>query len=1600
MQKESIISKGKYSFPQAENIVSVKQYFFVRDEKGQKRLLLRFFNDRDELCTKFAFVIRFMDSRGKVIDEESFETANVSIKGKSSYSFDEAIFVNERCTTFKVEVLYASYGDYKYVNDNNIVNVEYSKATIPVASRTPKHTNAPRKIRARSFKMPWIYMALSLVILAVAILVMCIHLRNFVETEDEFTLSGVEYEFIDKKKEKVIITGYTGSYTNILIPSNIEGYEVVGIENGAFKNNDKIKKVRIEGVDIGEDAFKGCSNLTEVEIDSVALISENAFYNCKKLNKLTITSTHNDNLVDEEEPVILSIDRNAFANCTALTTVKIDQLTSYENNSRIFENDYSISELYLKNFAYDLGDDVAQETRLTDLVSHDNYYYAQPLPLKKLSIGYIDKIPNEFCKDYTTLETFEITESPVSTVGKNAFNGCVSLRSVSFKDPIRVIESGAFANTKITSFDAREVASVGNDAFYGCSELKSFNLGGNNTIKTIGDSAFERCTALESIVLPNTLTNLGECAFAYNTSLTVFKYANSDLEIEQGILVGCKAIKELDLAELPGDYVGYLFLDPDDNVRNYTDEQLAKKYSSIISPNLVKITLSGSATELKKLAFAGCKNLQALSLPKGIVSIEDYAFADCQKLVDINLGDTVESIGKYAFMNTGITAFVLPKAMTEVSRGMFLDCKNLESITLHENVTAIGEEAFKNCEKLSKADLFEVKSIDDYAFANTGLEKIVVPADVEYVGIAIFKDCNSLKEITAPLTDGIFKSDTIAKIINYFTEYGIGYNDVSSGIIKVTVNAGYIIDYDSFVDLTGVKEIVLENGIEHINSNAFSGLNELRRLILPETLMSFSYDAASNAYRLYEICNPSAVDLSTVNLPYTLEITTSKDALPRVITDGYEFACYNEIWYLVNWDNEKTKLTPPSSFTYQVLDGDNSVAFAEYVDKWSIAPSLFRETYGVESIALPSSVQSIGDYAFRNCGVKEITFAKNAPITEISDLCFYECSSLAKITLPNSVTKIGENAFSYCVNLKEISLPESLVEIESYAFANCIALECITLESQLEAIDDTSFYGCNSIYDVYNLSSLGIVEGSTSYSGIARRAFVHTSRASSRSVKVNVSGIGTIRYCGSEWIILSFDDYATELDTTKFRYNGLTPTQIRILEGVYNPDYNNYSLKKLVIGDNVTQIHKSAFENCVSLTDADFSANTRITTIEKSTFENCRNLLAVSLPQNLISIEARAFYSCYRLLSIKLPSSLMEISDRAFAGCDQLYEVYDLTSYIDVEKGGDGNGYVGYYAKEILYDINDALPRYEEDGFYFIICDGVYYLHHYTGSARILSIPEIKDATSITILKSSLYGADASGIIIPLNVTKFEANDDNKNNIGVIYYMGTSADWSQINRAGYSIYNTINYYEKCVHEPYRWTYVNGAPSTIYCTLEWSLTTEPTCYSSGLKTGVCECEGCDYYETSKVSKVDHKLVNGKCVYCNKEYITITPENIEKYKDSITITIDGFQMDEKGASTTQGAELGKTATIIITAKEEVALKYACGALGSNTYLTLYRQYDYGYNSTIRTLYNGQAIESSITLDAGESLIFECAITTSSSGEAYAYVKYIQAFLELIA
>ena len=126
MRKESIISKGKYALPQSDQLISVREYMFVRGKDGRKQLILRLNNDRNEVCDGFSLTVYQYDAKGNLLGEEQFESEDKkTYKAGAPFALEKIFKVKEKCTEVRVNVLWASFGDYTYQVEASGVNVIY-----------------------------------------------------------------------------------------------------------------------------------------------------------------------------------------------------------------------------------------------------------------------------------------------------------------------------------------------------------------------------------------------------------------------------------------------------------------------------------------------------------------------------------------------------------------------------------------------------------------------------------------------------------------------------------------------------------------------------------------------------------------------------------------------------------------------------------------------------------------------------------------------------------------------------------------------------------------------------------------------------------------------------------------------------------------------------------------------------------------------------------------------------------------------------------------------------------------------------------------------------------------------------------------------------------------------------------------------------------------------------------------------------------------------------------------------------------------------------------------------------------------------------------
>ena len=251
------------------------------------------------------------------------------------------------------------------------------------------------------------------------------------------------------------------------------------------------------------------------------------------------------------------------------------------------------------------------------------------------------------------------------------------------------------------------VTNIGDYAFSGCRSLTSLVI--PDSVTNIGDYAFEGCGSLSSLVLPEGVTSIGKCAFR-----------------------GCGSLSSLVLPDGVTNIGGNAFAD-------------CKSLRSVVIPN--------SVTSIGGGAFEGCKSLHSVVIPDSVTSIGDYAFSGCSALSSVVIPDSVSCIGNRAFSGcTSLSSLVIPDGVTSVGKYAFYDCSSLSSLVIPDSVTSIGFYAFRGCSSLRSLVIPDsVTSIGNEAFGYcTSLTSLVISDGVSSIGGGAFWGCKSLADIVIP----------------------------------------------------------------------------------------------------------------------------------------------------------------------------------------------------------------------------------------------------------------------------------------------------------------------------------------------------------------------------------------------------------------------------------------------------------------------------------------------------------------------------------------------------------------------------------------------------------------------------------------------------------------------------------------------------------------------------------------------------------------------------------------------------------------------------------------------------------------------------------
>ena len=465
---------------------------------------------------------------------------------------------------------------------------------------------------------------------------------------------------------------------------------------------------------LGNSAFSGCASLTSITIpDSVTSISGGAFGNCTSLTSITIPDS------------VTSIGGNAFSNTALLknqtTSEKYvgkwvidcddDAKSVTIKNGTVGIADFafydcpSLTSVTIPNSVTSMGEQAFGEcvsllgiTIPNGMTSIDEYTFYNCTCLTSVTIpNRVTSIGNHAFKECASLASITIPGS-ITEIGYEAFMGCTSLKSVTIPASVLSIDSEAFGyidrDEKIDDFKInyvkyteghRYAARNGftEEVYFATSELDDGSLRitgyidnlssvsliipseiNGKQVTGIGGQAFEGCTGLANITIPDSVTEIGLEAFSGCTSLTNITIPDSVTEIGSSAFSGCSSLTAIDVEVGNNNYTsvnGVLFNKGKTELICYPAGKTDKSYN-----------IPNSVTSIGYSAFIDCTSITSITIPDSVTSIDSSAFGGCSSLKSITIPNSVTSIGYYAFYGcTSLTSVTIPKSVTGIDDWAF-----------------------------------------------------------------------------------------------------------------------------------------------------------------------------------------------------------------------------------------------------------------------------------------------------------------------------------------------------------------------------------------------------------------------------------------------------------------------------------------------------------------------------------------------------------------------------------------------------------------------------------------------------------------------------------------------------------------------------------------------------------------------------------------------------------------------------------------------------------------------------------------------------------------------------------------------------------------
>ncbi|MEE0574246.1 MAG: leucine-rich repeat protein [Paraprevotella clara] len=767
-----------------------------------------------------------------------------------------------------------------------------------------------------------------------------------------------------------------------------------------YKNN--ITKVVIEGgvKHVGDNAFYGYSTLQEVILEEgIKTIGSASFNGCSGLKSVDFPSSLRliGGYYDEDGKTQFGF-QGAFVGCSGLTVLEIPS-TVCGVGRQSFMSCSNLKTLYwnVANYTEDTWLSYSNFTR-----GMTGYGPFEDCPIEEVTFGNeVDSIPSGLLRRCGQLSKVH-TSGSVKYVGPEAFHDTYWISSL--PEGVVYVDKVAYS--------------------YKGSMMEPTVINIKEGTESVTDYAFQNQTYLTKAIIPSGLTYLGKDAFA-----------------------GCRSLGEVE----------------------WNAEECRDFESCPFADALSFVTFGDAVRRIPAYMFQGCTGLFEVNLPVGLLEIGDDAFYGCEGLSEIVIPETVEKIGRYAFSGcSNITHVTIPENVTYLGDASFYNCEKLSGVSYDAvnckdnryNSTTFPPFYGSPLQKITIGDKVErlpamiaswqklgevvipnsVRTIGEKAFYNSQITSLTVGENIDSIGNQAFLYCEGLTEvrwnarsagnINFSSTDKLFPKslktvvlgEKVESIPAYFCHACTDLETVTcSASIKKIGEAAFEgcskligfsfpetlqeIGNSAFEDCASMTELFVPNSVTAIGERAFSGCSGLAKAVIGEGVSFIGKSSLSGCSGLVEV-HWNAIRCADANKSI-LNNSLNKIIFGDKVEHIPAYLCYK--------CSNVQDITLPETL---VSVGENAFYGCMLVEKLEIPASCkFVGDYafrgmGLQSLFIPSTIESLGIYAFSNNKNLEWVVIAKDPFQHPNGL-FNSCDKLQAIYLPDGINFYENYGWSY-----------------------------------------------------------------------------------------------------------------------------------------------------------------------------------------------------------------------------------------------------------------------------------------------------------------------------------------------------------------------------------------------------------------------------------------------------------------------------------------------------------------------------------------------------------------------------------------------------------